>query len=83
MTTMSDTSVLEGLDLMNSQDSSKLTHIVDCPDDKESSQAWVDEAKANGLELTALCGHTWIPESDPIKHPICQTCLDIAQIRLA
>jgi len=70
-------------DLLNTQDTSKLTHIVDCPDDKENAQAWVDEAKAGGLELTALCGHVWVPESDPVRHPVCQTCLDIAQIRLA
>ncbi len=65
------------------QDTSKLTHIVDCPDEKDSAQAWVDEARANGLPLTALCGHEWVPESDPVKHPVCQTCLEIAQIRLA
>ncbi len=70
-------------DLLTTQDTSKLTHIVDCPDDKENAQAWVDEAKAGGLELTALCGHTWVPESDPVRHPVCQVCLDIAQIRLA
>lgn len=70
-------------DLLTTQDTSKTTHIVDCPDDKPSAQEWVDEARANGLEVTALCGHTWVPESDPIRHPVCETCLDIAQIRLA
>ncbi|WP_217181580.1 DUF3039 domain-containing protein [Streptomyces sp. AC495_CC817] len=80
---MTDTLEALDFDLMTTQDTSKLTHITDCPDDKESAQAWVDEARANGLEVTALCGHVWIPESDPIKHPVCQTCLDIAQIRLA
>ena len=80
---MTDASTIEEFDLLTTQDHSKSTHIVDCPDDKDSAQAWVDEARAHGLEVTALCGHVWIPESDPIKHPICQTCLDIAQIRLA
>jgi len=70
-------------DLLTTQDTSKLTHIVDCPDDKENAQAWVDEAKAGGLELTALCGHVWVPESEPVRHPVCQACLDVAQIRLA
>lgn len=70
-------------DILATQDTSKLTHLVHCPDDKDSAQAWVDEARANGLECEALCGHKWVPESDPIRHPICQTCLDIAQIRLA
>ena len=76
---MTDTAVETILD----QDTTKLTHIVDCPDEKESAQAWVDEARADGLILTALCGHEWIPESDPVRHPVCQVCLEIAQIRLA
>lgn len=78
-----ETRTEEDLDLLTSQDTTKLTHIVDCPDDKDSAQAWVDEARSNGLECTALCGHVWVPQSDPIKHPVCETCLDIAQIRLA
>ena len=80
---MTDASIIEELDLLTTQDHSKLTHIVDCPDEEDSAQGWVDKAKAQGLELTALCGHKWIAQSDPIKHPICQPCLDIAQIRLA
>lgn len=84
MTTTTDsvTDLEEALDT----DPSKNTHIVDCPDEwneEGGAQAWVDKARAEGLEVTALCGHKWIPESDPIKHPICPTCLDIAQIRLA
>ncbi len=77
--TLSDT----GVDLIADLDTSKLTHIVDCPDEKDSAQAWVDEARAEGLEVTALCGHSWVPQSDPVRHPVCDTCLDIAQIRLA
>ncbi|MDQ1113970.1 hypothetical protein QE418_003418 [Microbacterium testaceum] len=76
-----DTDHLEAL--LGSQDTSKMTQIVDCPDEKENAQAWVDEAKAGGLELTALCGHVWVPESEPVRHPVCQTCLEIAQVRLA
>lgn len=64
-------------------DDSRLTHIVNCPEDKDSAQAWVDEARANGLECTALCGHVWVPQSDPIRHPVCVTCMDIAQVRLS
>lgn len=73
----------EQIDVVLDQDTSKMTHIVDCPDEKDSAQAWVDEARADGLTLTALCGYEWVPESDPVRHPVCQTCLDIAQIRLA
>jgi hypothetical protein len=64
-------------------DDSALTHIVDCPDDKESAEAWVTEARVFGLEVTALCGFVWVAERDPERHPICPTCLDIANIRLA
>lgn len=70
-------------DLLMEQDTSQFTHIVDCPDEKESSEAWVAEAREHGLELTALCGFVWVPKSDPTRHPLCATCLDIAQIRLA
>lgn len=65
------------------QDTSQFTHITDCPDEKETAEAWVAEATAHGLELTALCGYVWVPKSDPVRHPVCQPCLDIAQIRLA
>ena len=72
--------------ILTTQDTTRLTHIVDCPDEwneEGGAQAWVDHARANHLEVTALCGHVWVPESDPVRHPICQPCLDIAQIRLA
>jgi hypothetical protein len=74
--TMEDVSLL-------SQDTSQFTHITDCPDDKESAEAWVAEAYEHGLELTALCGYRWVPESEPTRHPLCATCLDIANIRVA
>lgn len=73
----------EAVDQLTTQDTSRNTHIVDCPDEKDTAQEWVDEARANGLEVTALCGHTWVPTSDPVRHPLCVTCLDITQIRLA
>ena len=41
---MTDASTIEEFDLLTTQDHSKSTHIVDCPDDKDSAQAWVDEA---------------------------------------
>lgn len=77
------TSTASDLEQLLDQDTSKLTHIVDCPDDKDTAQAWVDEARTDGLEVTALCGHVWVPQSDPVRHPVCATCLDIAQVRLA
>lgn len=65
------------------QDTSALTHIVNCPMEKESAQAWVDEARAKGLEVTALCGHRWVPTRDPIRHPVCQACMDVAAALVA
>lgn len=59
------------------------THIVDCPADKESAEAWVTEARVFGLELTALCGFKWVAERNPERHPVCGVCLEIAGIRIA
>lgn len=74
---------LETVEEILEQDTTILTHMVHCPDEWDTAQQWVDEARAKGLEVEALCGHTWVPKSDPVKHPLCPTCLDIAQIRLA
>jgi hypothetical protein len=64
-------------------DGSALTHIVNCPDDKESTEAWLTEARVFGLEVTALCGHRWVPTRDPMKHPICPECIDAANLIIA
>ncbi|WIA95837.1 DUF3039 domain-containing protein [Curtobacterium sp. MCBA15_004] len=65
------------------QDTSALTHIVNCPDDKDNTEAWITEARVFGLELTALCGHRWVPTRDPIRHPTCPECVDAANIIIA
>lgn len=57
------------------------THIVSCPDDKSSTEAWLTEARVFGLEVEAICGYTWIPELNPDKYPICAECLEEAHIR--
>lgn len=52
----------------------KKTHVVrGLPG--QDPQELVKRAYANGTVLVALCGHRWIPSSDPHKHPICQPCL--------
>jgi hypothetical protein len=58
----------------------ELTHIVNCPADKESAEAWVTEARVMGLELEALCGFRWMPTKDPSRFPVCTACLDMAGI---
>lgn len=54
-----------------------LAHVVNCPDDKESTEAWLTEAMIFGYEVEALCGHRWVPSRDPQKRTgVCQPCLD-------
>jgi hypothetical protein len=64
-------------------DSSIRTHIVNCPDDKESTEAWVTEARVMGLTVTALCGYQWVPQSDPERHAVCEACVEAARIIIA
>jgi hypothetical protein len=61
----------------------RLTHIVNCPDDKGSTVAWLAEATVMGLEVTALCGHKWVPVRDPKRFPICRPCIEAANILIA
>jgi len=56
-------------------DDSKLAHIVAVPKVMDA-QVIVHEARAMRRPVTALCGHKWVPASDPEKHPLCQPCLD-------
>ena len=57
-----------------------LAHIVNCPVGKESTAAWLTEARVLGVPVTALCGKTWVPSKDPKKYPICPECTDAAGI---
>lgn len=59
-------------------DGAHRAHIVNCPDDKASTAAWLTEARVFGLEVTALCGHKWVPERNPDRYPVCQACIDAA-----
>jgi hypothetical protein len=53
------------------------THIVRRPEDRESAEAWVTEARVMGFEVEALCGFTWIPARDPQRYPVCEACKDV------
>ncbi len=59
------------------------THIVNCPPDKESTAAWLTEARVFGLEVEALCGYRWIPSKDPQKYDICEACVRVANMIIA
>lgn len=58
------------------EDDPHFSHIVE-RDDNRTAEAIIMEARVNGTPVTALCGHTWIPERDPEKYPPCQKCLDL------
>lgn len=64
-------------------DSTLRSHIVNCPPDKESTAAWLTEARVFSLEVTALCGHRWVPQRDPLRFPICEACVEAANIIIA
>lgn len=61
-------------------DPGKLTHIIVVPPHlrgKVDGETYVLEARINGTPVTALCGHTWVPEQDPMKYPKCRKCVEI------
>lgn len=58
------------------------THIIDRGDDERPAEAIVLEARVNGTPLTALCGHVWVPQRDPLKYPICDKCKEIFEFAL-
>jgi hypothetical protein len=33
----------------------------------------------NGVAITALCGHVFVPTRDPNRYPLCQKCIDVAK----
>jgi hypothetical protein len=33
----------------------------------------------NGVPITAVCGHVFVPTRDPDKFPLCQKCVDVAK----
>lgn len=33
----------------------------------------------NGVAVTALCGHVFVPTRDPERYPLCQKCSEIAR----
>ena len=60
-------------------DPEHLAHIVWTPKGV-SAQAVVDAARAQRTPVTALCGHRWVPERDPDRHPVCKACLAVLDL---
>lgn len=55
------------------------SHIVPGTKD-QTSEARVMEARVNGTPITALCGYTWVPQRDPMKHEVCPKCLEVLHL---
>jgi Protein of unknown function (DUF3039) len=60
----------------NESDPTKCSHIVKT-EDGETATAVVLRARIEGLPLTALCGHVFVPSKDPKNMPVCPTCKEI------
>lgn len=66
----------------NIEDVERLTHIIQpAVGDTRDAATIVTEARVLGLELTALCGKKWIPEHNPERFPLCETCVEIWEKR--
>ena len=70
---MSDTGTLTrpDVELHTGTDKARVAHIVD---QRPGSGQDVTLAYVEGTELTALCGHVWIPSRDPDPLPLCDAC---------
>ena len=53
-------------------DHERFAHIVTPPSE-------VTRAMVTGTPCVALCGKTWVPNRDPKRYPVCQTCLEVAR----
>ena len=54
------------------------THIIHAPDG--NAEALVTEARIYGKEVTAVCGYRWVPARDPERHPLCERCVEAANV---
>ena len=54
----------------------QVAHIVKT-EPGESAVAKVTEARIYGYPIEALCGEVFVPQRDPKKLPLCQTCKEI------
>lgn len=61
------------------EDDPIFSHIVPGTKD-QTSEARVMEARVNGTPITALCGYTWVPQRDPMKHEVCPKCLEVLHL---
>lgn len=72
-----DLQALIELDETHQEPDPIFSHIIDRGDDPRSARDIVFEARIFSIELTALCGHKFVPERNPENHPICPECKEI------
>lgn len=74
---------LNEVDFLESNEPESASHIVLVPEslkeEYSSPQAYVLAARIEGFQIQALCGHVFIPQSNPQKLPLCSTCKEIYQ----
>lgn len=63
---------------MDESGNQRFAHIVRCPDEYGDVQAYLTLAAFEGFEVTALCGHTFLPVRDYKKYPVCKPCIEQA-----
>lgn len=71
-------------DPAQAQDYDRMAHLILegwHPEEGEfvSTGNSVIDAWVNGTPVKALCGKVWVPDRDPKKYPICETCKEIAK----
>jgi hypothetical protein len=57
----------------------KAAHIVKT-EPGESAVAKVTEARIYGFPVEALCGERFVPQQDPKRLPLCDTCKEIYEL---
>ncbi len=68
---MTDAMLLqEPTPVLDDKDSERVHHIIN---ERQPGNSIVD-AGVFGTEVTALCGHKFIPTRDPERFPVCQAC---------
>ena len=68
----------------DNNDPNHRTHIVHPPLNLHiwrvgmTSKEIVDTARLTGQEVVCLCGHRFVPKSNPDKYDVCDQCMKIA-----
>lgn len=92
-TIMPETDVDTGLTIMDQvapyvddNDPNRRTHIVNPPSNPHISRGFPDMqaqevvniARAQRIEIVALCGYKFVPQHNPEKYDACDACMKIA-----